>query len=142
MPYYNNKKFTPKAPVRTFRDLEVYQKTVEASVVIFKNLRPKLNTLKYVFTENLIQCSMTIPLYLSEAHSLRFGDHKKAILLLENAMAGCNKMVVYLEQIIGIYGSKVDRDQVEDLIKKYTDVRGKIFRLEKSWQKWSPQSRS
>ena len=136
--YKNFKKFSPRAPVRTFRDLEVYQKTMEASVVIFKNLRPKLNILKYVFTENLVQCSMTIPLYISEAHSLRFGDHKKGILLLENAMAGCNKMVVYLEQAKGVYGSKLDQDLVDELVKRYVDTRGKIFRLEKSWQKFTP----
>lgn len=136
--FYSRTQYKSKAPVRTFRDLEVYQKTMEASVVIFKNLRPKLNMLKYIFTEHLTQCSMTIPLYLSEAHSLRFGDHKKAILLLENAMAGCNKMVVYLEQVVGIYGSKIDTDLAEDMIKKYADTRTKIFRLEKSWQKWDP----
>lgn len=139
--YGSYKKFTPKVPVRTFRDLEVYQKTMESSVVIFKNLRPKLNTLKYIFTENLIQCSMTIPLYLSEAHSLRFGDHKKAILLLENSMAGCNKMVVYLEQAKGVYGSKLNQDLIDDLVKRYADVRQKIFRLEKAWQKFTPPER-
>lgn len=137
MSYYNTK-FAPKAPVRTFRDLEVYQKTMEVSVVIFKNLRPKLNTFKYIFAENLVQCSMAIPLHISEAHSLRFGDHKKAILLLETAMAGCNKMIVYLEQVVGVYGNKLDQNLVEDLIKRYSDARGKIFRLEKAWQKWDP----
>jgi len=125
-------------PVFTFRDLEVYQKTMEASVIIMKNLKNKLKVLKYDFIDNFVQCSMSVPMYLGEGHSLRFGDHKKAILLLENAMAGCNKMVIYLEQIKGIYGSKIDQDLIDDLIKRYADVRGKIFRLEKAWQKFEP----
>jgi len=69
---------------------------MEASVLIMKDLKNKLKVLKYDFIDNFVQCSMSIPLFLGEAHSLRFGDHKKAILLfllLENAMAGCNKMV-------------------------------------------------
>ena len=41
------KTFTVKKPVHSFRDLEVYQKTMEASVVVAKNLKTKLNQLKY-----------------------------------------------------------------------------------------------
>lgn len=154
-------KFSVRKPVFTFRDLEVYQKTMEASVVVVKNLKAKLTQLRYPFVEGMIQCSMSIPLFLGEAHSIRFGDHARGILLLENAMAGCNKMIIYLEQARGIYGSKLDFDLidpvrsqtlkvsadalahrtsngVEDLIKKYADTRTKIFRLEKAWQKFRP----
>jgi len=139
--YQNFRKYNPKRPVFTFRDLEVYQKTMEASVLIMKDLKKKLKVLKYDFIDNLVQCSMSVPLYLGEGHSLRFGDHKKAILLLENAMAGCNKMVIYLEQVKGVYGSKIDQDLIDDLIKRYADARGKIFRLEKAWQKFTPPER-
>ena len=129
-------KYSVKKPVFTFRDLEVYQKTMEASVVVVKNLKAKLTQLKYPFVDGIIQCSMSIPLFIGEAHSIRFGDHPRAILLLEQAMAGCNKMIIYLEQARGIYGSKLDFDLTDGLIKKYADTRTKIFRLEKSWQKW------
>lgn len=130
--------FSVRKPVFTFRDLEVYQKTMEASVIVVKNLKAKLTQLKYPFVDGMIQCSMSIPLFIGEAHSIRFGDHPRAILLLENAMAGCNKMIIYLEQARGIYGSKLDFDLIEDLVKKYADVRTKIFRLEKAWQKFTP----
>ena len=136
--YKSFKQYTPKKPVHTFRDLEVYQKTMEASVIIIKDLKPKLKTLEYDFVENLINCAMSIPLRLGEGHSLRFGDHARAILLLEHAMAECNKAAIYLEQIKGIYGSKLDQDLLDDLVKRYTDARGKIFRLEKAWQKFNP----
>src|SRR3989338_1060411 len=141
MPYDSFKRFGVKKPVRSFRDLEVYQKTLENSVIIFKNLRPLLARLKFPLLENMINCALTIPATLAEGHSIRFGDHKQGLLLLEKAMAGCNKMIVYLEQARGIYGSKLDGDLVEDLIKKYADVRTKIFRLEKSWQKFTPPQR-
>ena len=142
MPYNNNfKRFSVKKPVRSFRDLEVYQKTLEASVIVAKDVKPKLEKLKYALADNLTDCSMSIPLFISEGHSIRFGDHKQGILLLERAMVGCNKMIVYLEQAKGIYGSKItaelEGDLLEDLIRRYSDVRGKIFRLEKSWQKWT-----
>lgn len=130
-------KYRVKKPVRSFRDLEVYQKTLEASVIVAKNIKPKLAELKYALADNMTDCSMSVPLYVAEGHSLRFGDHKQGLLLLERAMAGCNKMIVYLEQAKGIYGSALDGDLIDDLVRRYADVRGKIFRLEKSWQKWT-----
>ena len=136
MTYYQ-KRFVPKKPVRSFRDLEVYQKTLECSVIIAKNIKPKLMRLKYEFADNMTQCSMFIPLHISEAHSIRFGDHKAGFILLEKAMASCNKMIVYLEQSKGIYGSKLDAALIDELVGRYANVRTSIFRLEKSWQKWT-----
>ena len=129
-------KFFPKKPVRSFRDLEVYQKTLEASVLVAKNIAPKLIKLKYRFIDATVECSLLIPLQIGEAHSIRFGDHKQGILLLEHAMAGCNKMIIYLEQAKGIYGKRLNWDLIDDLISRYALVRTKIFRLEKSWQKF------
>ncbi len=85
---YNNKyKFTPKKPVKTFRDLDIYQKTLECSVLVVKNIRPKLVSLKYPFLEGLVNCAMTIPLSIGEAHSIRFGNFASAISLIEKAMS-------------------------------------------------------
>lgn len=135
--YDSRKTFSVKKPVRSFRDLEVYQTTLGASVIVVKDIKPKLAKLRYSMVTGLTDCAMTIPLLISEAHSIRFGDHKQGLLLLERAMAGCNKMIVYLEQAKGIYGDKLDGDLIDDLIRRYTEVRTKIFRLEKSWQKWT-----
>lgn len=140
MAYYNNR-FTPKKPVRSFRDLEVYQTTLSCSIIMAKDIKPKLARLKYDLLENMNNCSMSIPLYIGEAHSIRFGDHKAGLLLLERAMAGCNKMIVYLEQVKGIFGDKLDSGLIDDLIQRYANVRTKIFRLEKTWQKWTEPKR-
>jgi len=136
MAYNSQKTYSVKKPVRSFRDLEVYQKTLEASVIVAKNVMSELVKLKFPLAISMTDCSMSIPLYISEAHSIRFGDHKQGLLLLERAMAGCNKMIVYLEQSKGIYGDKINGELIDDLVRRYADVRMKIFRLEKSWQKW------
>ncbi len=129
-------RYTVKKPVRSFRDLEVYQRTLECSVIVFSALRPKLLKLKFPMLENMINCAMNVPLNIAEGHSIRFGDHKTGLLLLEKAMMGCNKMAVYLEQSKGIFGVKIDGELIDDLVRRYAEVRTKIFRLEKSWQKW------
>ncbi|PJC49231.1 hypothetical protein CO033_02645 [Candidatus Nomurabacteria bacterium CG_4_9_14_0_2_um_filter_32_10] len=139
-PYYQNNKyckpFTPRKPVRSFRDLEIYQKTLQCSVLVVKDLVPTLQKLKYSFEENMVNCAMSVPLFISEAHSLRFASFEGGVMLLEKSMAGCNKMIVYLEQMKGVYGSKINADLIDDLIGTYSDSRTKSFHLEKSWKRF------
>ncbi len=134
-------KYQPKKPVRSFRDLEVYQVTLACSVIVAKDILPQLEKLKCPFGEGMADTARGIPLALATAHSLRFGDHATGILLLERAMAGCNKMVVYLEHAKGIYGEKLDASLLDNLVARYEAVRSKIFRLEKAWQKFTPPKR-
>lgn len=131
-----NKPFTPKKPVRSFRDLDVYQKSIECSVIITKDMKSKLAKLKYDYLENMLNCSMSVPLYIGEAHSTRFADFKGGVSLLEKAMAGCNKMIVYLEAIKGVYGSKIDVGLIDDIVGRYAESRTKMFHLEKSWKRF------
>lgn len=136
------KEFTPRKPVKTFRDLDIYQKTMECAVIVVKNIRPKLITLKYPFTEGAIDCAMNVPLSIGEAHSIRFADFAKGIGLIEKAMSGCNKMIIYLEHIKGMYGVKVDADGVlDEIIARYAESRTKTFHLEQSWKKWNTAPR-
>jgi len=148
MTYYQKNKyskpFTPRKPVRSFRDLDVYQKSMECAVLLIKDLMPTLaafgkskKEIVYSFGENMVNCAMSIPLSIGEAHSMRFASFQGGIALLEKAMSGSNKMIVYLEEIKGVYGAKVDVGFVDDLIRRYADNRTKMFHLEKSWKKFS-----
>jgi len=134
--YQTQKAFTPRKPVKTFRDLDIYQTAMNCAVIVVKNIRPKLVTLKYPFLEGLMDCTMTVPLSIGEAHSIRFGDFVKGLALMEKAMSGCNKMIIYLEHIKGMYGSKVDADVIDEIIARYAETRTKAFHLELSWKKW------
>jgi len=133
--------FTPRKPVKTFRDLDIYQTAMNCAVIVTKNIRPKLVTLKYPFLEGLMDCTMTVPLSIGEAHSIRFGDFAKGIGLLEKAMSGCNKMIIYLEHIKGMYGSKMDDGALDEVISRYAETRTKAFHLELSWKKWGTPAR-
>lgn len=128
--------FTPKKPVRTFRDLEVYQKTAECAVLISKDIAPALAKQKYPYAERLADCALAVPLFIAEAHSLRFADFALGVGLLEKAMSASNKMIVYLEHARGLYGSKLDQSLIEDVVGRYVVCRVKMFHLEKSWKRF------
>lgn len=116
--------------------MEVYQKTLECAVIFSTDIKPQLAKLHYDLLEGMTNCALSIPLYIAESHGMRFSDFKTAVATLEKAMQGCNKMVVYLEQAAGIYGGKIPTDMLLDISRRYMDVRGKMWRLEKSWQKF------
>src|SRR3989344_2062999 len=141
MAYYQKRAFTPKKPVRTFRDLDVYQKPLECAVLISKDIAPQLAKNKYPYIERLTDCALSVPLLVAEAHSLRFADFALGVGYLEKAMASANKMVVYLEHAKGLYGSKFDTGLVDDIIGRYVLVRTKMFHLEKSWKKFRSEYR-
>ena len=135
--------FTPRKPVKTFRDLDIYQKTMECAVIVVKNIRPKLVTLKYPFVEGITDCAMSVPLFIGEAHSIRFGNFALGLQLIEKAMSGCNKMIIYLEHIKGMYGEKADPDGVlDEIVARYAESRTKTFHLEQSWKKWGTAPRA
>lgn len=129
-------RFIPKKPIRSFRDLEVYQKMLECAVLFSVEVQPKLTKLHYTMLEGMTNCALSIPLYIAEAHGLRFSDFGQAIAVLEKAMLGCNKMIVYLEQCSGIYRKNLPADLLDDLSRRYMDTRGKMWRLERSWKKY------
>src|SRR3989339_641455 len=78
----------PKRPVKSFQDLEVYQKLLAVSVAIAKR----------VTSEKMTAMALDLPVKIAAAHSLRFGDQTRAIEALEEVMLNCNILVVYLEQ--------------------------------------------
>jgi len=132
-------KFTPKTPVKTFRDLDVYQGTAQCAVLISKDIIPALVKLKYAYCERFSDCALAVPLFVAESHSLRFADFALGVGYLEKAMSTANKMVVYLEHIKGIYGAKLDQSLIEDIIGRYVSCRIKMFHLEKSWKRFRTQ---
>jgi len=130
------KPFVPKRPVKTFRDLDVYQGPIECAVLISKNIAPILVKLQYPYAERLSDCALSVPLFVAESHSLRFADFALGVGYLEKAMAASNKMVVYLEHALGLYGAKLDQNLVEDIAGRYVGFHTKMFHLEKSWKRF------
>jgi len=142
-PYpYKKTRFRPRKPVRSFRDLEVYQKALEGAVAVTKNILPILKEVDYPLRDEMVVCSLEIPRHIAEAHSNRFESKELAFPLLDKAMTGCNKMVVYLEQVRDIYSDKVERVMTEELIRKYVFNRRKIFNLYKAWKKFLDQDQN
>lgn len=129
-------RFKPKKPVRTFRDLIVYQRSLQCSVILVKKIVPALEEKDYLLEDDLILCALTIPRLIAKAHSARFDDKKTGMDFLDEAMKKHNEMVVYLEQIRDIYSEDIDKVTVRELIRRYARNRKKVFHLYKAWERF------
>ena len=121
------KTYSPKRPVKSFLDLEVYQKSLAICVAVVKRILSQ---------EELHVCVIAIPRLIATAHSLRFSDKEKAIAVLEDSMLKCNLAVVYLEQYRDMYNKDIEVEFFEEQIKSLLALRMKIMRLQMSWKKF------
>lgn len=139
------KGYYPKRPVKSFLDLEVYQKALAVSAAVTKRVNavaPEGETATLITTE-LTHRVLKIPLQIAQAHSWRFADQGKAIQTLEDAMTNCNLAVVYLEQYRDICNPSTGSGQVgiepeffEEQIKGLVGLRQKMLYLQRSWKKF------
>jgi len=125
-----------KKPIRSFRDLEVYQNTYRASVVVMTKIIPKLpDSEKYDLKDQLSRSCKAIPRLVAEGYAKR---HQKAGFqkYLDDAMAECNETIVGLEQCRDIYGKFIDINLCQELIRIYDQSGRQIYRLAEAWNKF------
>lgn len=135
------KSYYPKRPVKSFQDLEVYQKVLAVCVAVIKRVvedKPKANEAQEI-TGRLRECVLSLPRFIATAHSLRFGDSQKAIETLEETMLTCNLSVVYLEQYRDIYNKAIEPEFFDLQIKTLLSTRMKIMHLQMSWKKFTKE---
>ena len=148
-----------KKPVKSFMDLEIYQKALEASVAVSKismsavkktqkkisagddakgksNICLGMTEAESMIFHNMLPCALGLPHLIAEAHSFRFGAGQDCIVLLEKTMVNCNKMMVYLEQVRDICQTGLEHEFFEELIKKYLYIRRKTLNLQRVWKKY------
>lgn len=123
-----------KISIRSFRDLEVYQNSYKAMLLVMKEIIPKLpDSERYDLKDQLSRSCKAIPRLIAEGYAKRhqrLGFQK----YLDDAMGECNETVVSLEQCRDIYGKYLDKNLLENLIKTY-DINGRqIYHLSMSWR--------
>ena len=127
-------RFTPRRPIKSFTDLEVYQKLLNVAVVVVKKTTPgKDETLK----SQLCDILLSLPMKIAEAHSARFSDKTKGLAVLEEVMLGCKRAVVFLELYRDLAESGIENEFFEEHIKNLQTVRWKVMHLARSWEKFS-----
>jgi len=123
-----------RKPIRSFRDLEVYQNTYAASIEVITKVAPKLpKEEQYDLTDHLRRSSKAIPRLIAEGYSKKHqkkGFHK----YLDDALAESNEMIVCLSHVRDLYSKYVDPKLSERLIDIYDKSSRQIYKLANSWK--------
>jgi four helix bundle protein len=117
-----------KNPIKSFRDLEVYQNLYRACVLVMTRIIPKLpESEKYDLKDQLGRASKACPRLVAEGYAKK---HQKSGFqkYIDDAMAECNETIVCLEQIKDIY--KIEIDLCKESIDVYDKSARQLFRLE------------
>ena len=122
----NNKK-----PITSFRDLEVYQNSYKAMLLVMTEIVSNLpDSEKYDLKDQLSRSCKAIPRLIAEGYAKR---HQKAGFqkYLDDAMGECNETIVSLEQVKDIYRIKIDL--CKELIDVYDKTGRQLYNLSEAW---------
>ena len=125
----NNRK-----PIRSFRDLDVYQNSYGASIEVITKVVPKLpKEEKNDLASQLRRSSKAIPRLIAEGYSKK--HQKKGFQkYLDDALAESNEVIVSLSHMRDLYSRFVDTRLSERLIDVYDKTSRQIYNLAKSWR--------
>jgi len=128
------KRFRVRTPVRTFRDLEVYQESTKLAAQIF-NLKLPAKYKDEVAEEikNLKQMAKVVPKLIVESYNDKFNDFKVADKKLEIAAQTINLIIAKLDFLSAFIEDAEFRNLLSDILKKYQRNKFKIINLKKAW---------
>lgn len=120
-----------KHPIKSFRDLHVYQNSYQAMLQVSKEVLPKLPSReKFDLTDQLSRSTKAIPRLIAEGYSKRhqnFGFQK----YLDDALAESNETIVSLEQSRDLYN--LEAPIINELIDIYDKCSRQLYKLRQSW---------
>jgi len=120
-----------KKPIKSFRDLEVYQNSYKASIIVAAKLLPKLpDSEKFDLKDQLSRSTKAIPRLIAEGYAKKhqkFGFQK----YIDDAMAECNETIVGLEHTKDIY--KIEVELCNELVEIYDKTARQLYKLGKAW---------
>lgn len=128
-----------KKPIRSFRDLDVYQNSYKCSITVATRILSKLpQTERFDLRDQLSRSSKAIPRLIAEGFAKkhqRLGFQK----YLDDAMAECNETIVSLEHVKDIY--KIEVNLCNELVNLYDKSARQLFNLAEAWDKFKNRRR-
>ena len=123
-----------KNPIRSFKDLEVFQNSYSASIEVVSKIVPKLPKFEQNdLADQLRRSAKAIPRLIAEGYSKK--HQKKGFQkYLDDAMAESNEMIVSLSHARDLYPNYVDPKLCEELIDVYDKSSRQLYNLATKWK--------
>lgn len=135
------KNYKVRTAVKSFRDLEVYQKTISLSSEIF-NVCEKIRRSKKALSQRLLEefetlykFSKNVPRLIAESYGDRFSDFTKGIVKMEETMRIVSNIVTKIDCLVLLVDSEEITESLNKAREKYQKQRVKINNLKRAWEK-------
>lgn len=131
--YNNPDKFRIKSPIKSFRDLEVYQKTISLSnelisLEFLKNLESDYFDIK--------QIAETIPKLIAESYGDKFESLEKADEKLSQALTLITNIITKIDLLREQFSDNPEsKYSLDKLLTKYSYQKRKVLNLKKAWNR-------
>jgi len=130
-----------RQPIRSFKDLNVYQNSYASMLMVFKEILPKLpKEEEFDLKSQIRRSSKAIPRLIAEGYSKRH-QRKGFQKYIDDALAESNETIVSLMQARDLYPNYVEIDLCENLIDSYDKVSRQLYNLAISWDKFNKGNR-
>jgi len=126
-----------KPKIRSFKDLDVYQNTYRASIIVCREIIIKLPPEeKYNLRDQLRRSCTSIPPLIAEGHAKR--HQKKAFQkYLEDAIGEINETIVHPSYIRDLYDHLISAKLIEQLLDVYDKSARQSYNLIAVWDKFN-----
>jgi len=130
-----------RARLKSFRDLEVYQNSYKAMLVVYKDILPKLPREEYFdLKDQLRRSTKAVPRLIAEGYAKRH-QNKGFQKYIDDAMTESNETIVSLSQVRDLYSLHVNTRLCEDLIDKYDKTSRQLYKLALAWSNFNGRNR-
>ena len=126
--------------IRNFKDLEVYQVSYNASIIIMLGVIPSLPPEeKFDLKNQLSRSCKAIPRLIAEGFAKRH-QNKGFQKYLDDAMAESNETQVGLTQCRDLYAVTLDKETLDWLICLYERISKQLYRTRENWQSYKSEA--
>lgn len=122
---YNRDKFRVRSPVKSFRDLEVYQKTVQLS----SEIEPLGN-------EEMTKASARIPELIAEAYGDKYDSKAISHQKLTEAVTLITDIITKIDILREKFRDDKEKKEILDkILSRYHTQKIKVLNLRKAWDR-------
>jgi four helix bundle protein len=123
----------PLSPIRSFTDLDVYQRSYRFSLQVIKQILPILPPdEKDDLKDQLRRSCKAIPRLIAEGYAKqhqRLGFQK----YLDDALAESNETIVSLSHVRDLYAGGEARRSCDEMVSGYNEISKMLFALRRRW---------
>lgn len=121
-------------PIKSFQDLEVYQRLYKLMIVILTKIIYQLpQEEKFDLINQMRRCCKASPALLAEGFAKRY-QKKQWRKYLDDSIGENNEMIHHLSVCRDVYKNKINNKLCQEIIDEYDIANRQLYRLKESWQ--------